>query len=67
MLVLSRRISQSIMIGDNIEVTVVRIAGNRVRIGVSAPANIRILRSELDETDASVEFQRSSDMEFCSN
>jgi len=47
MLVLSRSDGQTIRIGDQIEITVVRVAGNRVRLGVSAPAEERILRGEL--------------------
>lgn len=47
MLVLSRRTSESIQIGDQITVSVVRIEGDRVRIGITAPTEIRVLRSEL--------------------
>ena len=47
MLVLSRKTSESIQIADSIEVTVLEVQGNRVRLGISAPANIVIRRSEL--------------------
>jgi carbon storage regulator CsrA len=47
MLVLSRKAGEKIQIGDSITVTVTRIAGNRVTLGVSAPKNVRIVRSEL--------------------
>ncbi|KAA5535678.1 carbon storage regulator [Roseiconus nitratireducens] len=47
MLVLSRKVDEKIMIGDDISLTVVRIDANRVRIGVSAPRDVRILRGEL--------------------
>lgn len=47
MLVLSRRASESIQIGDGIIVSVVRIEGDRVRIGITAPIEIRVVRSEL--------------------
>jgi carbon storage regulator len=47
MLVLSRKIGERILIGDKISVTVVRIAGNAVRIGVEAPADLTVLREEL--------------------
>lgn len=47
MLILQRRIGESIRIGDDIEVTVVAIEGGRVRLAISAPSDISILRSEL--------------------
>jgi carbon storage regulator CsrA len=47
MLVLSRRESDQVCFGDNIELTVVAISGNQVRIGVKAPRDVRILRTEL--------------------
>lgn len=43
----SRKRDESFMIGDNIEVFVVRIKGNAVQIGVRAPKELRILRKEL--------------------
>ena len=62
MLVLSRKAGQEVMIGDDIKLTVVRVDGNRVRIGISAPRDVRILRGELAVTDATgqeVEFELS--------
>ncbi len=47
MLVLSRKESQSIMIGDQIEVKIVAIQGGRVQLGFSAPQDVRIRRAEL--------------------
>jgi carbon storage regulator len=47
MLVLSRREHQRIQLGESIVVTVVRVNGDRVRIGIEAPDNIRVLRGEL--------------------
>ncbi len=47
MLVLSRRVGQRIQIGDQIEVTVVRIAPGVVRIGVDAPAEMAVVRDEI--------------------
>jgi carbon storage regulator len=47
MLVLTRRVSQSIQIGEEIVVTVLQIGGNKVRIGIEAPAEVHVLRSEL--------------------
>lgn len=49
MLVLSRKLGESIRIDDHINVTVVSVAGGRVRLGIEAPADVRIMRSEIDE------------------
>jgi carbon storage regulator len=48
MLVLSRRESQRIQLGESIVVTVVRVNGDRVRLGIEAPGSIRVLRGELE-------------------
>jgi carbon storage regulator len=48
MLVLSRKTSEQIRIGDDITITVIRVAGNRVRLGIDAPAEIAVRRAELD-------------------
>ncbi|MGA2033800.1 MAG: carbon storage regulator [Thermoguttaceae bacterium] len=48
MLVLSRRESEQIKLGSSIVVTVVRVAGDRVRLGIEAPAELRVLRGELE-------------------
>ena len=47
MLVLSRKVGESIHIGDEIEITILNISSNRIRIGFRAPEDIDILRSEL--------------------
>jgi carbon storage regulator len=47
MLILTRRPAESVLIGDRIEVVVLSMQGNQVRIGVKAPPNMVILRSEL--------------------
>jgi carbon storage regulator len=47
MLVLSRKLSQQILIGSDIAITVVRVEGNHVRLGIEAPAGVSILRDEL--------------------
>ena len=49
MLVLSRKVGERILIGDNISVTVVRVAQGTVRIGVEAPDDLAIVREELKE------------------
>jgi carbon storage regulator len=48
MLVLSRRENERIRLGDSIVVTVVKLAGDRVRLGIEAPADMRVLREELE-------------------
>ena len=48
MLVLSRKEGEQLVIGDNIVLTVNRISGNRVAIGIEAPREVRIVRGELD-------------------
>lgn len=47
MLVLTRRVNESISIGDSITVTVLAVEGDRVKIGITAPREILILRSEV--------------------
>ncbi len=48
MLVLSRREKERIKLGDSIVVTVVRVSGDRVRIGIEAPPGVLVLRDELE-------------------
>jgi len=47
MLVLSRKVGQSILIGHNIEVKIIEVQGEQVRIGINAPRDVTILRKEL--------------------
>jgi carbon storage regulator len=47
MLVLSRKLSESIIIGDNVRITVVGISGNQVRLGFEAPKEVQIYREEI--------------------
>ena len=47
MLVLTRRSNQSIMIGDDVEVTVLAVSGEKVRLGISAPAEVPVFRQEV--------------------
>ncbi len=47
MLVLTRRIGEEIVIGGNIRVTITAIKGDKVRIGVSAPPDVRVDRAEV--------------------
>ena len=52
MLVLSRKLNQSIHIGDGISIRVVRIKGNSIQLGIDAPKDVHVVRSELLERDA---------------
>jgi carbon storage regulator len=47
MLVLSRRPGESITIGDEVTVTIISVTGGQVRLGISAPRNVQILREEV--------------------
>lgn len=47
MLVLSRKNKQSIMIGDDIEITIVAIEGDQVKVGINAPKKVEIHRKEI--------------------
>jgi carbon storage regulator len=49
MLVLTRRESETIRIGKDIVITVVRITGQKVRIGITAPQDVSVLRGELED------------------
>lgn len=51
MLVLSRRENERLKLGDSIVVTVVRLSGDKVRLGIEAPADVVVLREELDTLD----------------
>ena len=47
MLVLSRQKDESIMIGDDVEITIVDVRGDKVRLGINAPRNIPVHRKEI--------------------
>ena len=52
MLVLSRKVGEMLVIDGNITVRVVRIQGNRITLGIEAPADVKILRGELNPQKA---------------
>mgnify|MGYP001556961191 FL=1 len=47
MLILTRRVGESLMVGDEITVTVLGVKGNQVRIGVNAPRDVAVHREEI--------------------
>jgi len=47
MLILTRRVGESLMIGDNVAVTVLGVKGNQVRIGIDAPKEVAVHRQEI--------------------
>ena len=55
MLVLSRKQNERIRVGDSVVVTVVRVSGDKVRIGIEAPQSMRVLRDELEDERYEVE------------
>jgi carbon storage regulator len=60
MLVLSRKLSERILIGDDIAVTVVRITPHTVRIAIDAPKSVLIVREELVSDSAQQPLQESA-------
>lgn len=49
MLILTRRVGETLMIGDDVSVTVLAVKGNQVRIGVDAPKEVAVHREEIYE------------------
>lgn len=47
MLILTRRIGETLMVGDNVSITVLGVKGNQVRIGVNAPKEVSVHREEI--------------------
>lgn len=59
MLILTRRIGESLMIGDEVTMTVLGVKGNQVRLGVEAPKNVIVDRKEIRQRrDAEKSFTR---------
>jgi carbon storage regulator len=49
MLILTRRVGEAVMIGDNVTMTVLGIRGNQVRLGIDAPKSVAVHRKEIYE------------------
>lgn len=54
MLVLSRKLKQEILIGDNVKITVLKVKGNTVRLGIEAPREVHVVRGELPQHETTV-------------
>ena len=64
MLVLTRKPGQSIMIGDGVEVQVLSVAGEKVRLGITAPRDVSIFRNEVyDRIESEAESSTGADDE----
>lgn len=64
MLILSRKTGQSLIIGDDVEIKIVSIDGDNVKIGISAPKDVSVVRKELlevkDENKKAINIDKSS-------
>lgn len=53
MLVLSRKVDEEILIGENVRIVLLRVQGNVAKIGIDAPKEVRVLRAELNQREKS--------------
>ena len=61
MLILTRRINESLVIGDDVTVTILGVKGNQVRIGIDAPRDVSVHREELAQKDDETPTLRADD------
>lgn len=47
MLILTRRVGETLMIGDDVKITILKVSGNQIRIGVEAPKDVSVHREEV--------------------
>ena len=55
MLVLTRKVGEQIQIGDGIQLTITQIKGDRIRLGIAAPREVSVVRSELHSPDGATD------------
>lgn len=67
MLVLSRQKDESIMIGDDVEITIVDVRGDKVRLGINAPRNVEVHRKEIYLLIQKEKAQKSADKSSSEN
>lgn len=67
MLVLTRKTQERIHIGDNITISILKLKGNTVRIGIEAPRDVRVLRGELPTFDGTFEVDAAEIEDSASN
>jgi len=61
MLILTRRIGETLKIGDNIQVTILGVKGNQVRVGIAAPKSVPVHRQEIyDRVQQSAEAEQTT-------
>jgi carbon storage regulator CsrA len=65
MLVLTRKQQQQIRIGDQITITILRVSGNTVRVGIEAPQDVRVVRGELPERQPALKHHDQEIHEDC--
>lgn len=63
MLVLTRKRTESIKIGEDIVITVIHTSGGSVKLGIQAPASVRVLRAELSDKPAPVVLQAADEQD----
>lgn len=64
MLVLSRKLNDEIVVGEDVVIRVVKIKGNTVRIGISAPQEVSIMRGELPRREIEFSLEAEATLEF---
>jgi carbon storage regulator len=64
MLILTRRVGETLMIGDDVSVTVLEVKGNQVRIGINAPKDVSVHREEIYQR---IQSEKNTDIDDLGN